>query len=52
VQCDDRTNTATTFDELKVVAKLFVQPTKAAEEIEYQVVITPTGVDFEELLAA
>lgn len=49
--CDSTTNTPDVIDQYKCVARLMIQPTKAAEAIEYNVIIVPTGVSFEEVLA-
>jgi hypothetical protein len=50
--CDTTTNTPAVRDQLKCVARLMIKPVKAAEVIEYNVIIVPSGVSFEEVLAA
>jgi hypothetical protein len=44
--------TDTDRDNNKAVFKIFIKPTKAAEVIEIQFVLTAQGADFQELLAA
>jgi hypothetical protein len=51
VVCDSSTNTPDVIAQNKAVAKLYIQPTLSAEIIEYNIVIVPTGVTFEEVLA-
>jgi len=50
--CDATTNTPAVIDTLRCVSRLMIKVTKAAEAIEYNVIIVPSGVSFEEVLAA
>lgn len=50
--CDSSTNTPDVIDANGCVARLMVKPNKAAEWIRYNTIITPSGVSFEEVLAA
>ncbi len=52
VLCDKTTNTSAVIEANKVIAKVFVKPTKTAEIVELQFIITAQSVDFAELLAA
>jgi hypothetical protein len=49
VQCDEETNTPTVIDRNELVARIFVKPTKTAEFIELNFVLTATGADFKEI---
>jgi len=49
VQCDDETNTAQMIDQNQMVCRLFVKPTKTAEFVELNFVLTATGADFKEV---
>lgn len=49
VQCDDETNTAQMIDQNQMVARVFVKPTKTAEFVELNFVLTATGTDFREV---
>jgi len=49
---DASTTTPTDVDQLTVNAKLFIKPVRAAEFINYDLILTPTGADFAEVLAA
>lgn len=50
IVCDATTNTPEVIqNEKKVIAKLFIQFTEAAEEIEFQMIFTPVTVDFAEV---
>ena len=46
VVVDETTTTATDIDNLTVKAKVFLKPARAAEFLEFDIVITPTGADF------
>lgn len=46
VICDETTNTPYYRDRNIMVAKVFIKPTKTAEMIELQVIVTDTGADF------
>jgi len=48
--CDSTTNPPAVRDQLRAVARLMIKPTKAAEVIEYNVIIVPSAVSFEEVL--
>jgi hypothetical protein len=48
--CDASTNTADVIEDNRCVARLMIKPTKAAEVIEYNVIIVPQGVSFEAVL--
>lgn len=47
VVCDETTTTPDEISQYRVVCKVFIQPALAAEELEYQMVLTPQGVDFD-----
>jgi hypothetical protein len=49
VQCDEETNTPAVIDRNELVARIFVKPTKTAEFIELNFVLTSTGADFTEI---
>jgi uncharacterized protein len=49
VKCDHTTNTPYYLDRNQMVAKLFIKPTKTAEFIEIQYIVTGSGADFSEL---
>jgi hypothetical protein len=49
VQCDEETNTPAVIDRNEMVARIFVKPTKTAEFIELNFVLTTTGADFKEI---
>jgi hypothetical protein len=49
VQCDEETNTPAVTDRNEMVARIFVKPTKTAEFIELNFVLTTTGADFKEI---
>lgn len=46
VLCDETTNTPYYRDRNIMVGKVFIKPTKTAEMIELQVIVTDTGADF------
>jgi uncharacterized protein len=50
VQCDSETNTAQMIDQNQLVCRVFVKPTKTAEFVELNFVLTATGADFREVL--
>lgn len=50
VVCDETTNTPYYIDQNTMVAKIFVKPTRTAEFIELNYIVTSAGVDFSELL--
>ena len=49
VQCDEETNTPVAIDRNQLVARIFVKPTRTAEFIELNFVLTATGADFREI---
>ena len=49
VQCDEETNTPAVIDRNELMARIFVKPTKTAEFIELNFVLTTTGADFKEI---
>ncbi|MHB9038485.1 MAG: phage tail sheath C-terminal domain-containing protein [Armatimonadota bacterium] len=50
VQCDGETNTAAMIDQNQMVCRVFVKPTKTAEFVELNFVLTATGANFTEVL--
>lgn len=50
VQCDETTNTPEVIDRNQMNARIFIKPVKAAEFIQIDLVITRTGVDFDEVI--
>ena len=50
VQCDETTNTPEVIDRNQMNARIFLKPVKAAEFIQIDLVITRTGVDFDEII--
>ncbi len=49
VQCDSETNTAQMIDQNQLVCRVFVKPTKTAEFVELNFILTTTGADFSEI---
>ncbi|MCL5103012.1 MAG: phage tail sheath subtilisin-like domain-containing protein [Armatimonadetes bacterium] len=49
VQCDEETNTAQMIDQNQMVCRVFVKPTKTAEFVELNFVLTATGANFNEI---
>jgi phage tail sheath protein FI len=49
VQCDEETNTAQMIDQNQMVCRVFVKPTKTAEFVELNFILTATGADFSEI---
>lgn len=49
---DATTTTADDIDKLRMRGKLFIKPARAVEEIEYDLILTPTGVSFDEVRTA
>ena len=49
-QCDEETNTPAVIDRNEMVARVFVKPTKTAEFIELNFILTSTGADFKEII--
>ena len=49
VQCDEETNTPAVIDRNELMARVFVKPTKTAEFVELNFVLTATGADFKEI---
>jgi phage tail sheath protein FI len=52
VVCDETTNTPDKIDAGVMAAVVFLRPTKAAEFIQVDLVLTNTGVSFEEVLSS
>ena len=52
VQCDEETNTAAARDRYEIICRVFVKPTKTAEFVELNFVLTTTGADFTEIFGA
>ena len=52
VQCDEETNTAAARDRYEIICRVFVKPTKTAEFVELNFVLTTTGADFKEIFSA
>ncbi|MHB9129738.1 MAG: phage tail sheath C-terminal domain-containing protein [Armatimonadota bacterium] len=50
VQCDEESNTPAVIDRNELVCRVFVKPTKTAEFVELNFILTATGGDFKELL--
>ncbi len=50
VKCDETTNTPDHIDNNEMVANIYIQPTKSAEKIIVNAVLTPTGANFEETI--
>lgn len=51
VICDETTNTPEVIDSNQMIGRIFIKPTRAAEFIQVDFVITPTGVSFSEAIA-
>ncbi|MHB9037081.1 MAG: phage tail sheath C-terminal domain-containing protein [Armatimonadota bacterium] len=49
VQCDGETNTAAMIDQNQMLCRVFVKPTKTAEFVELNFVLTATGANFTEV---
>ena len=52
VQCDEETNTPAVIDRNQMIARVFVKPTKTAEFVELNFVLTTTGANFDEIFDA
>jgi phage tail sheath protein FI len=52
VVADESNNTATVIDRNELRVDVYIQPTRAAEFIQLQTVITRTGASFQELIAS
>ena len=52
VQCDEETNTDEVINRNEMVARIFVQPTKTAEFIELNFILTEKGASFDEIYNA
>lgn len=46
--CDETTNTPDLIDNSTMAGRIYIQPTKAAEKINVDFVLTPTGAKFED----
>ena len=51
VQCDEETNTAAAVDRNELISRIFVKPTKTAEFVELNFVMTDTGANFSEVFS-
>jgi len=51
VVCDSTNNTPTTIDLLELHVDVYIKPSRAAEFIQLQAIITTTGASFEELIS-
>jgi len=49
-QCDEETNTPAVTDRNEMVARIFVKPTKTAEFIELNFILTGSGANFSEIM--
>ena len=49
-QCDEETNNPAVIERNEMIARVFVKPTKTAEFIELNFILTGTGADFSERL--
>jgi len=52
VLIDETTTTALDIDALQVNAQLFIKPARAAEYLNFDLILTPTGTDFAEVAVA
>lgn len=52
VQCDEETNTGAARDRYEIICRVFVKPTKTAEFVELNFVLTTTSADFKEIFSA
>lgn len=52
VQCDEDTNPPAVTDRNEMIARVFVKPTKTAEFVELNFVLTASGGDFKEIFPA
>ncbi|MCE5314008.1 MAG: phage tail sheath C-terminal domain-containing protein [Armatimonadota bacterium] len=50
VQCDSETNTSAMIDQNRMLCRVFVKPTRTAEFVELNFILTATGADFSEIL--
>lgn len=50
VQCDEESNTPAVIDRNEMVCRVFVKPTKTAEFVELNFILTATGANFREVL--
>ncbi|HUV39013.1 MAG TPA: phage tail sheath C-terminal domain-containing protein, partial [Planctomycetota bacterium] len=49
---DQTTTTANDIDNLTVRAKIFIKPARAAEFLDFDIILTPTGADFADVSSA
>jgi|GEM_PF-1742454 len=47
VVCDETTTLPTDIENYRAICKVFIKPALAMEELEYQMILTPQGVDFD-----
>jgi len=50
VQCDDESNPPAVIDRNEMVCRVFVKPTKTAEFVELNFILTATGASFREIM--
>lgn len=50
MQCDEESNTPAVIDRYELICRVFVKPTKTAEFIELNFIMTDTGATFSEVL--
>jgi uncharacterized protein len=50
VQCDEESNPPSVIDRNEMVCRVFVKPTKTAEFVELNFILTATGASFREIL--
>jgi len=48
-QCDEETNTAAVIDMNQMITRIFVKPTKTAEFVELNFILTDSGANFSEI---
>ena len=51
VVCDSTNNTPAVIDQNALVVNIFVKPTKVAEFLQVNMIVTKTGANFEEVVA-
>lgn len=52
IRCDSSTNTPFHIDNNEMVAEVWLQPTKSAEKIITRYIITPTGVELDQIVTS
>lgn len=51
VKCDETNNNTTVIDQNALVVNIYVKPTKVAEFLQVNMIVTKTGANFEEVVA-